>query len=139
MVNNHLTNFAIWGHWGSYLAFFKSKIGFGKDYFLYFHQKKSGRNTLICNSVGKMYNNLVLTPTRAVQLFIESRKTGASISPEITSVIKTYRKWRENELIGLLNASGYYPEIFHEDGMEDTIHRLLASFKAKHVPHKFTT
>jgi hypothetical protein len=86
-----------------------------------------------------MYNNLALTPTRAVQLYIDGKKSGTALAPEVTSVIKTYRKWRENELIGLLNASGYYPEIFYEDGMEDTIHKLLAVFKSKHVPHKFTT
>lgn len=86
-----------------------------------------------------MYNNLVLTPTRAVQLYIDNKKSETTVSPEVYSVIKTYRKWRENELIGLLNASGYYPEIFYEEGMEQTINKLLANFKSKHVPHKFTT
>jgi hypothetical protein len=84
-----------------------------------------------------MYNNKILTPTRAVQNFIDCKKSGSNPSEEVFSVLKTFRKWKETELIGLLNASNYYPEIFIEENMESTINHLLQNIKKRFVPHKF--
>lgn len=84
-----------------------------------------------------MYNNKVLTPTKAVQNFIDCKKSGSNPSEEVFSVLKTFRQWKETELIGLLNASNYYPEIFIENNMESTINNLLQKIKERFVPHKF--
>ncbi|WCL51286.1 hypothetical protein [Leptospira sp. GIMC2001] len=77
------------------------------------------------------------TPTKAVQSFINAKKSGNEPSEDSLSVIRNYRKWKEPELIGLLNASGYYPEILVEDGMEQSIASLLQKFKDRQVPHKW--
>jgi hypothetical protein len=65
------------------------------------------------------------------------RNQGLTPSDEVFAVIKTYQKWKETELIGLLNASNYYPEIFIEENMEPTINNLLQKIKKRFVPHKF--
>ena len=78
-----------------------------------------------------------ITPTRAVQSFINAKKSGNEPSEESLSVIRNYRKWKEPELIGLLNTSGFYPEIFFEEGMEESITGLLQKFKDRQVPHKW--
>lgn len=79
----------------------------------------------------------VITPTRAVQSFIDAKKEGREPDPEVLEVIRTYRTWRPPELIGLRNASAYYPDIYFEDGMDEVIESLLNEFKAREVPHKF--
>lgn len=79
----------------------------------------------------------MLTPTRAVQAFIDSKKENREISEEIWANLKTYRKWNEVELLGLRNASAFYPDIFFEEGMEDTISKLVEVFHSRIVPHKF--
>jgi len=84
-----------------------------------------------------MGKTIMITPTRAVQSFIDAKKSGLEPSPEVLEVIKTYRKWRELELIGLRNASAYYPDIYFEENMDETIESLLKAFKAREVPHKF--
>jgi hypothetical protein len=48
--------------------------------------------------------------------------------------IKTYKTWKENSLIGLLNASGYYPDILIEENMEENIKQLLEEYKKRIIP-----
>lgn len=78
-----------------------------------------------------------MTPTRTIQSFIDAKKENHSPSEEVWNSLKSYRKWNEPELIGLRNASGYYPDIYFEEGMDETISKLLAKFKERVVPHKF--
>lgn len=80
---------------------------------------------------------LTITPIRAVQSFIDAKKNGENPPQEALSVIKNYRKWKDLELIGLRNASAYYPDIYFEEGMDETIENLLQVFKSREVPHKF--
>ncbi|MBL0955116.1 MAG: hypothetical protein IBJ01_10150 [Leptospira sp.] len=78
-----------------------------------------------------------MTPTRTIQAFIDAKKENTTPSAEVWNSLKGYRQWNEPELIGLRNASGYYPDIYFETGMDETISKLLAKFKEKVVPHKF--
>ncbi|EOQ89222.1 hypothetical protein LEP1GSC202_0828 [Leptospira yanagawae serovar Saopaulo str. Sao Paulo = ATCC 700523] len=78
-----------------------------------------------------------MTPTRTIQAFVDAKKENSTPSEEVWNALKGYRQWNEPELIGLRNASGFYPEIYFEPGMDETISRLLAKFKEKVVPHKF--
>lgn len=78
-----------------------------------------------------------MTPTRAVQTFLDSKKQSLPIADEVWNSLKGFRNWNEPELIGLRNASSYFPEIYFEKGMDEEIERLLAIFKKRNVPHKF--
>jgi hypothetical protein len=84
-----------------------------------------------------MNRNLAITATRAVQSFIDAKKAGIDPSQESLDAIRRYRTWNENELIGLRNASFYYPDIFFEDNMDASIATILQGFKSREVPHKF--
>ncbi|ABZ95541.1 Hypothetical protein LBF_3072 [Leptospira biflexa serovar Patoc strain 'Patoc 1 (Ames)'] len=78
-----------------------------------------------------------MTPTRTIQAFIDAKKENTAPSQEVWNSLKTYRQWSEPELIGLRNASGYYPDIYFEPGMDETISKLLAKINERVVPHKF--
>ncbi len=78
-----------------------------------------------------------MTPTRTVQAFIDAKKENKAPSSEVIQSLKSYRKWNEPELIGLRNASAYYPDIYIEPGMDETIRKLLETIKERIVPHKF--
>ncbi|BDA80393.1 hypothetical protein LPTSP3_g33230 [Leptospira kobayashii] len=78
-----------------------------------------------------------MTPTHAVQSFINAKKEGIEIPSSTLETIRNFRKWREPELIGLRNASSYYPDIYIEKGMEEEITRLLTVVKNRNVAHKF--
>jgi hypothetical protein len=78
-----------------------------------------------------------MTPTRTVQSFLDAKKQSRPITDEIWTSLKGFRKWNEPELIGLRNASSFFPDIYFEDGMDEEIHRLLDVFKKRIVPHKF--
>ena len=78
-----------------------------------------------------------MTPTRTVQSFLDFKKQSLPITDEIWTSLKGFRKWNEPELIGLRNASSYFPDIYFEEGMEQEIERLLTLYKSRNVPHKF--
>ncbi|WP_411824504.1 hypothetical protein [Leptospira sp. 'Mane'] len=78
-----------------------------------------------------------MTPTRAVQSFINSKKEGIEVPASTLESIRGFRKWKEPELIGLRNASSYFPDIYIEQGMEEEITRLLEIVKNRNVAHKF--
>jgi hypothetical protein len=78
-----------------------------------------------------------ITPESAMRAFVNCKKEGKDIPADVLESIKNYRKWGENSLIGLLNTSAYYPEIFLEENMEATINALLKKFKDRIVAHKF--
>jgi hypothetical protein len=80
---------------------------------------------------------LTITPIRAVQSFIDAKKEGIDPSPDCLSVIRNYKKWKPSELIGLQNASAYYPDIYFEEDMDKNIDSIIASYKAREVKHKF--
>lgn len=84
-----------------------------------------------------MNRNYSMTPIRAVQSFIDAKKAGQEPGQDSLAVIRTYKSWKEPELIGLKNASAYYPDIYFESDMDATIAGLLQKFKAKEVAHKF--
>jgi hypothetical protein len=84
-----------------------------------------------------MGRNLTMTATRAVQLFIDSKKSGTAPSQECLDTIQKYRTWNDNELIGLRNASFYYPDIYFEEDMDSHIAAILQKYKDREVPHKF--
>ncbi|MCB1189189.1 MAG: hypothetical protein H7A23_04065 [Leptospiraceae bacterium] len=65
----------------------------------------------------------------AIDNFIKCKKEGKEVSKEVIESIKNYKKWREPSLIGLLNASAYYPEILLEKDMEAEITKLLEKFQ----------
>lgn len=75
-----------------------------------------------------------MTPETAVQTFINCKKENKPIPQEVLDTIRTYKTWKENSLIGLLNASGYYPDILIEENMEENIKTLLAEYKKRIVP-----
>ncbi len=77
------------------------------------------------------------TPEKAIMTFVNCKKEGKEIPTDVLESIRNYRKWGENSLIGLLNTSAYYPEIFFEENMENTINALLKKFKDRIVAHKF--
>ncbi|MDF3818540.1 hypothetical protein P3G55_01435 [Leptospira sp. 96542] len=78
-----------------------------------------------------------MTPTKTVQTFIDAKKGNTEPDKAVWESLKQYRKWNEPELIGLRNASAYFPDIYFEEGMDKTIADLLAKFKERIVPHKF--
>ncbi len=78
-----------------------------------------------------------MTPTRTVQTFLDAKKQSLPVSDEVWKSLKGFRNWNEPELIGLRNASSYFPDIYFEEGMDAEIERLLSNFKKRIVPHKF--
>jgi hypothetical protein len=78
-----------------------------------------------------------MTPTRTVQAFIDAKKENKTPSNEILNSLRGYRSWNEPDLIGLRNASAYFPDIYFEPGMDETISLCLQKFKNRIVPHKF--
>lgn len=80
-----------------------------------------------------------MTPTRAVQTFIDAKKAGREIPADCLVALRSYKQWKEHELLAVLNASGYYPDILIEPDMEANIHKRLEWFKSRLVDHKFVT
>lgn len=80
---------------------------------------------------------LYMTPTSAVQSFVDAKKKGIDPPTQALSSIQNYRKWKPYELIGLQNASAYYPDIYFEENMDETIDKILQSFKDREVKHRF--
>lgn len=78
-----------------------------------------------------------MTPTRTVQSFLDAKRENQEPGPEVWNSLKRYRTWNEPELIGLRNASAYCPEIYFEEGMDQTIEALLQKIRARIVPHTF--
>ncbi|EPG65210.1 hypothetical protein ACE5IS_06015 [Leptospira wolffii] len=77
--------------------------------------------------------NKLLTPIKAVDTFVKCKKEGAPVPVAVWDTLRTYSKWNQVELTGLLNASAYYPEILFESGMEKNIAGLLSSFQDRIV------
>ena len=80
---------------------------------------------------------LTLTPETAIETFIKGKKENSSIPEEVYQTFKNYKKWNENALKGIINASAYYPEILTEENMEENIFKLLAEFKKREVERVF--
>lgn len=74
-----------------------------------------------------------MTPTRAVETFIRSKKNGEPIQDEVFLVLDSFQSWNEIELTGLLNASFYFPEILSEFRTETAINDLLEKFRQRIV------
>jgi hypothetical protein len=79
---------------------------------------------------------ILLTPETAIDSFVKLRKTNSEIPVAIYESIRGYKKWNENALKGLINASGYFPEILFEEDMEKNIYVLLSDIKKREVPSK---
>lgn len=79
----------------------------------------------------------MLTPTRAVQSFIDCKKDHIEVPEQVLITLRTFNKWNEVELLGLKNASAYFPDIYIQDGMEEEITALIQKFHARQVPHQF--
>lgn len=77
--------------------------------------------------------NKLLTPIKAVDTFVKCKKEGLSVPVAVWDTIRTYSKWNQVELTGLLNASSYFPDILFESGMEKKIEERLSEFKSKIV------
>lgn len=78
-----------------------------------------------------------MTPTRAIQSYVDCRKNKEPVSEEILFVLRHYKSFGPNELHWILNVSAYYPEILLEPDMENNIQSLLKGFLAREVNHKF--
>jgi predicted transcriptional regulator len=76
-----------------------------------------------------------LSPETAIDTFIKSKKENKDVPEKVLESLRNYKKWEQNSLIGLLNASAYFPEILIEEKMEEQIYKLLAEFK-KSIVHK---
>ena len=74
-----------------------------------------------------------ITPTRAMDLFVECKKHNQEVSDEVYQVISNYRNWNEFELTSLQNLSAYYPDIFIEKEMEEHIEKLITQIKKREV------
>lgn len=79
----------------------------------------------------------MLTPTRAVQSFIDCKKDHLDVPETVLETIRSFRKWNEIELLGLKNASAYFPDIYFQEGMEQEITTLIQKFHGRQVPHQF--
>ena len=79
----------------------------------------------------------IITPESAIDSYIKCKKEGKEISQDILDTILNYRKWHESALKGLINASGFYPDILLEPDMEENIYKILAEFKSREVERKF--
>ncbi|MCB1143531.1 MAG: hypothetical protein H7A24_11415 [Leptospiraceae bacterium] len=79
-----------------------------------------------------------MTPESAVQKFIDSKKNQTEVSEEVFETLRDFEKWEENSLIGLLNASAYYPDIYIVEDMEKKILARLEHFKKRIVPVNFS-
>ncbi|EMJ91147.1 hypothetical protein [Leptospira alstonii] len=74
-----------------------------------------------------------MTPTRAVETFILSKKKQEPVSEEVILVLDSFQSWNEIELTGLLNASFYFPDILNETRSEQSIRPLLEKFNRRIV------
>lgn len=77
----------------------------------------------------------LLSPEAAVDSFIRAKKENKPVPDNVMESLRNYKKWGQNSLTGLLNASAYFPEILIEDKMEETIYKLLSDFKKNEI-HK---
>lgn len=78
-----------------------------------------------------------LTPESAIDSFVKCKKENSSVPNEVFETFKNYKKWNENALKGIINASAYYPEILTEENMEENIFKILAEFKKREVERVF--
>lgn len=76
----------------------------------------------------------ILTAEAAIDAFVKCKKANTEVPKEVLESIRKYRKWQENALIGLLNASAYYPEILLEENMEAEIMKLLDEYQKRIIP-----
>ncbi len=77
----------------------------------------------------------LLSPENAIDTFIKSKKENKQVPDNVLESLRNYKKWGQNSLTGLLNASAYFPEILIEEKMEESIYKLLSQFKKLEV-HK---
>lgn len=77
----------------------------------------------------------LLSPETAIDTFIKCKKENKPVPDNVTESLRNYKRWGQNSLTGLLNASAYFPEILIEANMEENIYKLLAEFKQSEV-HK---
>jgi hypothetical protein len=77
----------------------------------------------------------LLSPEAAVDSFIKSKKENKQVPDNVMESLRNYKRWGQNSLTGLLNASAYFPEILIEEKMEENIYKLLAEFKKSEI-HK---
>ncbi len=77
----------------------------------------------------------LLSPEAAIDTFIKSKKENKDVPENVLESLRNYKKWGQNSLTGLLNASAYFPEILIEEKMEENIYKLLAEFKKSEI-HK---
>jgi hypothetical protein len=76
-----------------------------------------------------------MTPESAVETFIKCKKENTAVPESVYESFKNYKKWSENSLKGLLNASAYYPDII-DATMEEGINNQIAEFKKRVVPSR---
>ncbi len=76
----------------------------------------------------------MITPETAMETFMKCKRENAEVPAEVLESLRNYKKWDENSLKGLLNASAYFPDILIEEGMEAKINQILADFKKRIVP-----
>lgn len=77
-----------------------------------------------------------LTAEAAIDAFIKAKKEKKEVPSEVIKALKNYKSWGEGSLKGLINASGFFPEILIEENMEKNILNILAKYKtaAKTAP-----
>jgi len=76
----------------------------------------------------------ILSPEAAIDAFVKAKKDNHEVPKEVLKALNNYKNWRPDSLKGLLNASGYYPEILIEEDMEKKILILLDRFKKTTAP-----
>ena len=52
----------------------------------------------------------LLSPEAAIDTFIKSKKENKDVPENVLESLRNYKKWGQNSLTGLLNASAYFPE-----------------------------
>ncbi|PJZ24093.1 hypothetical protein CH352_00125 [Leptospira hartskeerlii] len=77
--------------------------------------------------------NKLLTPIKAIDTFVKCKKEGERIPVLVWDSLRTYQKWNQVELTGLLNASAYFPDILFEKDMEKKIQHRLDEFNSRIV------
>jgi hypothetical protein len=75
-----------------------------------------------------------MTPESAIETFIRCKKENTEVPEAVFESFRNYKKWSENSLKGLLNASAYYPDILIDSTMEEGINHQIAEFKKRVVP-----
>lgn len=76
---------------------------------------------------------LPMTPTRAVQTFIDCSQSGKEIPKDALETIRRFKEWSLPELMWLNNSSAYCPEIMLEPGMEEKVRDAIGKIKSRDV------